>query len=59
MWLGMLAVLVAFRYALMKFLISLHVRSLRDQQAHCMLDLEENYKMTQTASLGGEGKQDR
>ncbi|MEE2831614.1 MAG: hypothetical protein VCE12_02840 [Candidatus Latescibacterota bacterium] len=55
----MLAVLVAFSYALIKFLTSLHMRRLRDQQARCMLDLEEKYKMTQAAALGGEGKQDR
>ncbi len=60
MWLGMLAVQVAFSYALIKFLTSLHMRRLRDQQARCMLDLlEENYKMTQADALGGEGKQDR
>ena len=59
MWLGMLAVQVAFSYALIKFLTSLHMRRLRDQQARCMLDLEEKYKMTQADALGGEGKQDR
>ena len=30
-----------------------------DKQARCMLDLEEKYKMTQAAALGGEGKQER
>lgn len=30
-----------------------------EKQARCMLDLEEKYKMTQAAALGGEGKQDR
>ena len=30
-----------------------------EKQARCMLDLEEKYKMTQVAALGGEGKQDR
>ena len=30
-----------------------------EKQARCKLDLEEKYKMTQVAALGGEGKQDR
>ena len=30
-----------------------------EKQARCMLDLEEKFKMTQAAALGGEGKQER
>ena len=46
-WLGMLAALVAFSYALIKFLTSLHMRRLRDQQARLLNDVKRERQRLQ------------
>ncbi|MFP6647563.1 MAG: hypothetical protein VCF24_28985 [Candidatus Latescibacterota bacterium] len=43
----MLAVLVAFSYALIKFLTSLHMRRLRDQQARLLNDVKRERQRLQ------------
>ena len=47
MWLGVLAILVAFSYALIKFLTSLHMRRLRDQQMRLNTDLKRERQRLQ------------
>ena len=39
MWLGMLAIIVAFGYAIVKFLTTLHMRRLRDQHSRLQQEI--------------------
>jgi hypothetical protein len=47
MWLGLSAIIVAFTYALIKFLTSAHMRRLRDQHMHLLQEVKRERKRLQ------------
>jgi hypothetical protein len=47
MWLGMLAIIVAFGYAIVKFLTTLHMRRLRDQHSRLQQEIKRGRQRLQ------------